>query len=125
LALIRSWRIGALSRIHLGGAFTGEVSRLSTSETTISRSASVGVAARVVVEVPSSGAWLHNLAIGVVVGGTIGRGWRALRLKRLPWWGLDAESCVAGSTLLLLLHLMLVGLIGCLALGFHHDGGIN
>jgi hypothetical protein len=100
------------------------VSWLSTCETTISRSAVVGVVVGVVVEVPTSGMWLHDFAIGVVVGGAVGRGWRSLRLRRRPWWGLTAESGVAGSTLLLL-HLALAGLIGCLVLGLHHDGGIH
>jgi hypothetical protein len=101
------------------------MSRLSTSETSFSLRASIRVVAGVVVEVSSSSTRLHILAVGVVVGGTISRGWRSLRLGRRPWWRLAAEPSIAGSTLLLLLHLALAGFIGCLALGLHHDGGIH
>jgi hypothetical protein len=100
------------------------MSRLSTSETSFSLRASIWVVAGVVVEVSSSGTRLHSLAVGVVVGGAISGGWCSLRLRRRPWWRLAAEPSIAGSTLLLL-HLALAGLIGCLALRLHHNGGIH
>jgi hypothetical protein len=58
-----------LSSIHLGRAFSGEVSGLSTSKIAIARGADIRVVAGVVVEVSSSGTLRGDLTVGIVVVG--------------------------------------------------------